>query len=360
VEVRILLEVLAGKLTDCRERLDAQAVSHALHGLQNMSSDYSEVRTLLGVLAVKVLDSQEKLDAQGVSNALYGLQSLNSECTEVQTLLGVLVGKVTDCQDKFTAQQISNALYGFQSMHSEHTEVRTLLSALAVKITTDCQVVFSAAHSGYVLYGLQGMTCEHTEVQQILAILKVKLLPCFDKNTSEHSDVDLLHLLRSFVLYRPCIVSILGVDSEALCSEYHRKLDDELITRKQRGDAYFVQAQFMTATASENVVYSRVEALASELQLTDLRQNVYFLDCLEGDIQFTVRDKKGEEMVVNVEIDGSGYEQKRKKMFGQLRDQELMSKGIHVVRITTTKDTEEIDDILRKTVEQLCHPSSHR
>ena len=200
------------------------------------------------------------------------------------------------------------------------------------------------------------MNSEHAEVQQLLVALKDKLIQCIDKSTSDHSDVDLLNLLRSFVLYRPCIVSILGVDSEALCSEYHRKLDDEVILRKERGDSYFVKAEFLSA--GENVVYSRVTALASELQITDLRQNVYLLDCIECDIRFTVHDSKGAEVVVNIEVDGSGYDQKRKKSFCQLRDRELTSKGIHVAHIST-KDTTEIDAILRKTIDQACNPSSY-
>ena len=92
--------------------------------------------------------------------------------------------------------------------------------------------------------------------------------------------------------------------------------------------------------------------MVTELQITELRHNVYLLDCFESDITFTVHDGKGTAVLVNVEVDGTSHEKKRKQTFCQLRDKELMSRGIHVIRITTFDPTQ-IDAVLRKTVDHV-------
>ena len=193
----------------------------------------------------------------------------------------------------------------------------------------------------------------HDEVQLMFAGLKDKLTHCFDKSTNEHSGTDMLvGLLRSFVLFRHHIVTILG--SEALYCEYYRKLDDELIARRQRGDPLFTAPEFQSMF--ERNVFNRVSALADELHILHLRHNVYLLDCFESDISFTIYDFNGVPILVNVEVDGVYHEKKRKKTFCQLRDKELTTRGIHVVRITT-RDTFEIDAILRMTSEYVCASS---
>ena len=168
---------------------------------------------------------------------------------------------------------------------------------------------------------------------------------CFDKSASDFSGSDVLDLLRSFVLCRQNILTIL--DSEDLCAEYHRKLNDELIARKQRGDSFFATPEFQSSF--EKGDYNRIAALATELQITELQHNVYLLDCFESDITFTVHNGAGAAVLVNVEVDGIYHEKKRKTTFCQLRDKELTSRGIHVARITA-RGRNEIDAILRKTV----------
>jgi len=181
----------------------------------------------------------------------------------------------------------------------------------------------------------------------VLGALKAPLVQCFNQGTSKHSSSGVLDLLRAFILFRHHLEAILG--SEILCSEYHRKLGDELSARIQRGDPIFA-TQFQSTF--EKAVYSRVVALATELQITDLRHNVYLLDCFESDITFTMLDDKGTVVVVNVEVDGIHHEKKRTQTFCQLRDKALTSKEIHVVRITTTKSVE-IDKILRNIVHRV-------
>ena len=232
-------------------------------------------------------------------------------------------------------------------MSSDHGEVRTLLDVLTTKVA-NCREGLKAQHVGNALYGLQGMSTEYDEVQLVFSALKIQLTHCFDKSITDHSDFDVVDLLRSTVLFRHHIVTILG--SESLCSEYHRKLDDEFISRRQRGDSFFTTSAFQSSY--EKKVYNRVVALASELQITDLRHNVYLLNCFECDITFTVCDDEGTSVVVNIRVDGIFHEKKRKQSFCRLRDKELMSRGIHVVRITTN-DAVEIDAILRKTVDQV-------
>jgi hypothetical protein len=192
------------------------------------------------------------------------------------------------------------------------------------------------------------MSSEHVEVRLVFAALKDKFTRCFDMGITEHSSADVQDLLRSFVLFPHHIAIIIG--SKAVCSEYHRKFDDELVSRSQRGDSVFATPEFQSR--SEKYVYKRVVALATELQITDIRHNVYLLNCFESDITFTVYDDKGTAVVVNIEVDGISHEKKRKQTFCRLRDKELMSRGIHVARITTT-DVVEMDAILRKTVDHV-------
>ena len=343
IEVRMLLDILAVKVSNCQETLNAQAACNALYGLQNMNSEHIEVRTLLVALAVKVADCEERLGAQTVGNALYGLQNMNSKYPEVRSLLSVLTDKVKDCQKKLGAQHVGNALYGLQNMNSEHIEVRKLLGALAIKVK-DCQETLCVQVVSNALYGLQSMNSEHADVKTLMNALKDKLTQFFDKGTSEHSNFDVLELLRSFMLFRHHIVTILG--SEALCIEYHRKLDAELVSRRQRGGPFSAVTAFQSTF--EKDVYNRVVALSPELQISNLRHNLHLLDCFESDITFTVLVDQEAAVVVNVEVDGVYHENKRKKRFCQLRDKELMSRGIHVVRITTRK-APEIDAILRTT-----------
>ena len=165
-------------------------------------------------------------------------------------------------------------------------------------------------------------------------------------DTNEHCTYYVLELLRSFLLCRHHIVTILG--SEGRCSEYHRKFLNELVSRRQRVDPS--RAITVFKCTSERGIYNRVAALAMELQITDLQHNVYLVDCFECDITFKVcDDNKGTAVVVNVEVDGPYHEKKRRHTFCRLRDKVLMSKGIHIVRITTRK-TFKIDAILQRTV----------
>ena len=226
--------------------------------------------------------------------------------------------------------------------------MRALLLVFAGKVV-ECQERLEAQTIGNALYGLRGMNSDHAEVQLVFASLKDKLTHCLDKNISEHTDFDVQDLLRTFVLFRHHIVTILV--SEVLYSEYYRKFDDELIARRQRGN-FFVTPEFQHK--SEKVVYNRVAALKDELKITDLQHNLCLLNCFESDISFTVYDFTGAAVVVNVEVDGIFYEKKQKKIFCQLRDKELTSRGYHVVRITTGIASE-IDAILRKTVDFACN-----
>ena len=347
-EVRTMLNILTGKMMDCQERPDARQISNLLFGLHHMSSEHAEVRTLLSVVAHKMMDCKERFGAQEVGNTLYGLQGMSSNHTEVRTLLASLAIKIAACQDPLDGQFAGMALYGLQGMTSEHPEVRSLLVALAGKIAERQLRLDAMQHVSNALYGLQGMNMEHAEVQLLFAALKEKFMQCLDKRVSTHADLDIVEVMRAFVLFRPHMVAILG--SESLFSEYFHTLNDELVLRRQRGDSFFSTSPFRSLY--EKDVYNRVVALETELQITDLRHNVSLLNCFESDITFTVRNENRTKMMVNVEADGMFHDKKRRKTFCRLRDQALTSKGIHVARITS-KDPMEIDDILRKTVDHV-------
>ena len=341
-EVRSLVVVLTDKVKDSDENFKAQNVGNALYGLQGMSSDHEEMRSLLRVLTDKVKDSDENFKAQAVGNALYGLQGMSSDHKEVRSLVVVLTDKVKDCDENFKAQNVGNALYGLQGMSSDHEEMRSLLRVLTDKVE-DCEGNLNAQAVGNALYGLQGTDVNNESVRVLLVALKDKALSCLDKNMSDHSTFDVLDLQRSFILCRRHLVAMLG--SEALWSEYSNKLAAEITQHRQ--DDNKLSSQFQSKYEKE--VYKRVVALALELQITDVRHNVYLLDCFESDV--TVCDSKGAAVAVNIEVDGAHHERQRTKTFCRLRDEELQRQGIHVARFTTRD--KDLDDFLRKTVAQV-------
>jgi very-short-patch-repair endonuclease len=73
-EVRALVKVLAGKVTD--SSLSSRSAGAALFGLQNMSDRTPEVEELLDRLAPLVLGVSEEMTASGVQCGLYGLQNM--------------------------------------------------------------------------------------------------------------------------------------------------------------------------------------------------------------------------------------------------------------------------------------------
>jgi hypothetical protein len=79
-------------------------------GLQNMSSDHVKVRSILRVLAMKISESDEELNAQNIGNALYGLKGMSSQFKEVQYILDVLTSKVNNSVAILTSQNVGNAL----------------------------------------------------------------------------------------------------------------------------------------------------------------------------------------------------------------------------------------------------------
>ena len=292
----------------------------------------------------KMKDCSGRFGKQEVGSALYGMQGMSNEHGEVRTLLIILAVKIADCREILAGTSLSCALYGLQGMTSDSPEVRTILKALT-DIIADKQIQLDLRNVANAVYGMQGMNCEHTEVQLLFAALRHNFIDSLDQNVRICDDHDIVELVRAFELFRSQMVAILG--SESLCSEYFHKFTNELIFRKDRGDEYFAQAPCQSDY--ELNIYNCVAALATELQFTDLRNNVSLLNCIEGDITFVVPHENGMEMMVNVEADGLFHERKRRRTFCRLRDQALMKKGIHVVRIDS-KDLVEIDGILRKTV----------
>jgi len=289
-----------------------------------------------------------RLDRKEIGTAFYGLQSMSSDHEEVRTLLSILAIKITDCREIIEGTSLSCTLYGLQGMTSDSPEVRTILQVLTDNIAGK-MVRLDLMNVANSVYGMQGMNCEHTEVRSLFSALQPSIIECLDQNVRTCNDDDIVNILRTFELFHAHMVTILG--SESLCSDYFHKFTNELLFRKERMDEFF--AQRPCQSDYELDVYYCVAALEKELQLKDLRNNVSLLNCFEGDITFVVtHETNGQEMMVNVEADGMFHELKRRKTFCRLRDQTLMSKGIYVVRINS-KDFEEVDDILRKTVQHV-------
>ena len=198
------------------------------------------------------------------------------------------------------------------------------------------------------MYGLQGTDVNNETVRALLTVLNDKAQVCLEKDMSDHFTFGIMDIQRSFILCRRHVVAMLG--SDTLWSEYNNKLAAELTQRREQRDTFFVDsAKFQSKY--EKDVFNRVVALAAELRITDVHRNVFFLDCFECDIMFTVRDSNGAAVVVNVEVDGAHHERQQKKTFCRLRDEELRRHGIYVARISDITDIL-IDKMLRKTVAQ--------
>ena len=63
-----LLAAIGQLLKICDDNFNNMDVSTALYGLQRMSSDSAEVRGMISVLAAKVRECKDELDAQAVGN----------------------------------------------------------------------------------------------------------------------------------------------------------------------------------------------------------------------------------------------------------------------------------------------------
>ena len=147
---------------------NAQAISNALYGLQNMGCNHPEVldvlRVLTGYIQYSSLQHRVRrtplsLTPQHVGNALYGLQNMSSATAEVQLLLRTLVPLlVTSEEENVLPSNIDNALYGLKRMSAgDCPEVRSVLSLLNVKLQS-CTQPWRPDNIARAVYGLQNMS----------------------------------------------------------------------------------------------------------------------------------------------------------------------------------------------------------
>jgi hypothetical protein len=386
-EVRAVLSALTEKIHDCKIDLTAQNIGNALYGLQGMSSDSLEVRAILSALAIKIRSCKEDFNEQEVANALYGLQNMSSNCSEVRDVLSALVMKVYECKDDMNDQAVGNALYGLRSMSSDCSEVRTVLSALAMKIR-NCKGNLSAQAVGNALYGLQAMNSDCSEVQDLLSALAIQIHKCKEELTVQQvsnsfyglqgiisvgaisdfvSVVSFLHrqvsliveslrsndlsrkgspgykigttelvtLCQSLTLFLPEIFEYHDVKAFKDLDKLNNLISAELRSRRGDGDRYYQSLGFQS-----NPEMRMHEIAMKVLQDTVIKadKNIQLFDLFESDIVLCIPsdggDKKlGNEIIINIEVDGVHHNHEKKKLFCERKDKYLKTKGVYISRI---------------------------
>jgi very-short-patch-repair endonuclease len=350
-EVKDVLAALAPKIKGCREEFNAQVVSNALYGLQNMKSDVREVKDVLAALAHKIEGCRKELSAQAVGNALYGLQSMSSDVQEVKDVLAALAPKIEGSREELDAQEVGNALYGLQSMSSDVREVLAVLGALTPKIEGFSQRLLPQ-HIANALYGLQGMDDSVESVRIVLRVLE-RQLELFDGLLPLRETAQLLQgllgkrsppasrireLLGTKVSVEPesasedmilHLASVMFIDGMALPATVSAAYCDALA--KECAKASDLQGQ--RSRYKSKFEADVMERLGALYPLQSFQTNTRIVDGLEMDLYFPALN-------LNVELDGPFHRTRTTRSFNSKRDEYLQKKSIQVHRV----------DVLRHTV----------
>lgn len=154
-------------------------LAHALYGLRNMRSNYTEIQSLLGVISNRMGtysdDSSPKFSSREVGLALYGLKGMSDEQEIVRTVLRKLCQAIQNSIGNISGRDFASAVYGLQSMTRNSIEARNVLSALTKKLRKSNLYKFSATDTGTCLFGLQGFSCEFPEVIELVKELSKKI-----------------------------------------------------------------------------------------------------------------------------------------------------------------------------------------
>jgi hypothetical protein len=320
-----------------------------LYGMQGMSSDNAEVRSLLRALSGQVERCREPLDAQAVGNALYGMQGMSSDNAEVRSLVRALSGQVERCKEPLDAREVGNALYGMQGMSSEDAEVRSLLRALSGQVER-CKEPLSAQAVGNALYGLVGVL--DVDEGRDLGLYLMRTYLDLHRNGLFVSS-DCVFSSQNFFMVLPLLKDYLTEKEVKECERIMSDIESKSHTPDEDGDS-LMNISFQSPS-EQHVHSATVKALAgSKLRVS---HNEFLFGLFECDIVVRVpravdacieeggrgdgRDPGGEReeqsLIVNIEVDGVHHRREKKKRFCKMRDKYLVSRGVVIERMESSK-----------------------
>ena len=216
--VRDLLAILAEGTERCRQRMDAQEISNAIYGLQNMqmnnndiqlrkvikalakkcrlmqgsfssqsigmilcgvrgsgiepSHDALEMESLIQEIAIKMreVSNTVQLSSQSCALAVGSLRSLSSSNAATRLLLSSLTPLIISSKELLSKDQVCHCIAGVRRMHSEQAEVMDLISAILSRASRNGEYP-SGKNLCHAVYSLQRMSDSNPVVQKLLRLL---------------------------------------------------------------------------------------------------------------------------------------------------------------------------------------------
>ena len=342
-EVRLMLLSLMPLIKESNSVLDSVSISHALFGLQCMSSDHTEVCNMLILLTEKVNNSFAILYDQSASNALFGLMGMSSDRAVVRLMLKALGSKIQISDSNLSGQVVGNALYGLQNMSSDFEEVRNIYKMLISKVNFNslnsldiCQILFGSA---FVFIGHDDMF--NSFIRNV--VLKANLI----SKSDDVSYSDLIQIFQSLSIFsHKCISIPTDLKDSVSCLM-------KLLKKKCASDSFKSSVQQSHIEKRFAEAFRRVCYGNDNFHITT---NEMICDCFETDILITKHNSDSNTIVkYNIEIDGPNHQGLQSVFFCKVRDDYLKKVGdIVIIRVPVFQDGDVVlDSTILKTVESL-------
>lgn len=384
-EAKNLLAALMPSICATSSGLDGQFIGNSMYGIQNMSCSVSEVRTLLNFMTSKLKSSEVGiLSGQELAISLFGCRSMEgcdelkqflgaisyhlSECTDVLSPLAIsecfvgmqnipfyeekkflfaqLSDRIDKCVDPFSIDIIAMACYGFK-LHDEsfESEIKGILNKFH-KVVLENKMVLAPHHCANFLFGLRG--CPRSgdgllslAFDWILAANKQLTLSdiAADKLLNSYN-LDLWRNLNQSVQLYLETDSSLPVDKKNMLEHFCIRLNNLLPVKGNVSEINHV----------EQNVFSSIKKCMENIQDVHITEHE-FLHSFQCDIIVRYANLNGEEIILNVEIDGLTHERSTKRNFCNLRDNFLRKRGIQVLRINFKGRQAKMDLEVKKAID---------
>jgi very-short-patch-repair endonuclease len=169
-----LLKTLAEKISRSKSSFNNKDLTECLAGITNLDHLRYELREFFAVLATKIKDMTEHLDAQSITLSVASLGRLiKIQNTSAKSFLTRLADKIAMSTARLNDDQTAEALYQLKEVKKTSPEFRYLLSTLPEKIMltpfTNILDIMKCFR------GLQHMSSRDTEVTNLLRTLRKKL-----------------------------------------------------------------------------------------------------------------------------------------------------------------------------------------
>ena len=196
--MRALVHALVPKILACRDELSAKQISHAMYGLQNLSSEHEEVLPLVGALTEKLTLCTETISIRSLSALMYGLQGMENNFQEVKQLIAAVGVKLSAADEvqhlSFQTDESMNSSCESQDAMGTSNICPALLCILSYLIIPPFLQVDSSS-LGNCLFSLQRMDNSSSEVCVLLSVIDSLLAAIVD------SGLDLSPLVCANTLY---------------------------------------------------------------------------------------------------------------------------------------------------------------